>query len=87
MFYNALVQAVMDYGACVRDDSFIGYSNTMLRLQKQAVGIIMAAPWDALSMAVLSNVNILPLQKRVAKLKAKMVFKAFNGLLRSYIAE
>ena len=47
----------------------------------------MAAPWDALSMAVLSNVNILPLQKRVTKLKAKMVFKAFNGLLRSYIAE
>ncbi|CAH3015143.1 unnamed protein product, partial [Porites evermanni] len=55
--------------------------------QKQAVGIIMAAPWDALSMAVLSDLNILPLQKRVANLKAKMVFKAFNGLLRSYIAE
>ena len=59
----------------------------MLRLQKQAVGIIMAAPWDAHSMAVLSDLNIPPLQKRVANLKAKMVFKAFNGLLRSYIAE
>jgi len=59
----------------------------MLCLQKQAVRIIMDAPWDALSMAVLSNLNILPLQKRVAKLKAKMVFKALNGLLPSYISE
>ena len=75
MFYNALVQAVMDYGACVGDDSFIGHSNTMLCLQKQAVRIIMDALWDALSMAVLSDRNILPLQKRVAKLKAKMVLR------------
>ena len=59
----------------------------MLPLQKQAVGIIMAAPWDALSMAVLSDLNILPLQKQVANLKAKMVFKALNGLLPSYFAE
>ena len=37
MFYNALVPAVMDYGACVGDDSFIGHSNSMGRLQKQAL--------------------------------------------------
>ena len=40
MFYNALVQPVMDYSACVWGDSFIGHSNTMLRLQRRAASII-----------------------------------------------
>jgi len=45
------------------------------------------APWDAPSTAPHSELNIIPFQERVAKLKAKMVFKALNGLLPSYIAE
>ena len=40
MLYNALVQPVMDYGSYVWGDSFIGHSNTMLRLQKRAASII-----------------------------------------------
>ena len=40
MFYNALVQLVMDYGASVWGDSFFGHSNTMLRLQTRAARII-----------------------------------------------
>ena len=47
----------------------------------------MGAPRDAPSTALLSELNILPFQERLAKLKAKMVFKALNGLLPSYIAE
>ena len=58
-------------------------SNTMLHFQKSAVRIIMDAP----STALLSELNILPLQERLAKLKAKMVLKALNSLLPSYIAE
>ena len=87
MFYNALVQPVMDYCAWVWGDSFISHSNTMLPLQKRAVRIIMDAPWDAPSTALLSELNILPFQERVAKLKAKMASKALNRLLPSYIAE
>ena len=41
MFYNALVWPLMDYGACVRGDSFIGHSNIMLLLQRRATSIIM----------------------------------------------
>ena len=66
MFYNALVQPVMDYSAWVWDDSFINHSNTMLPLQKRAVRILMDAPWDAPSTALLSELNILPFQERVA---------------------
>ena len=47
----------------------------------------MDAPWDAPSTALLSELNILPFQERKAKLKAKMIFKALNGLLPGYIAE
>jgi len=87
MFYNALVQPVMDYGACVWGDSFISHSNTLLHLQKHAARIIMDVPWDASAMALVSNLGIVLFQQRAAKLKAKMVFKALNGLLTSYIAE
>ena len=87
MFYNTLVQAVLDYAACVWGDSFIGHSNTMLRLQKRAARIIMDAPWDAPYTALLSDLNIHPFQEQIAKLKAKIVLKALNGLLPSYIAE
>ena len=45
-------------------------------------------PWDAPSTALLNRYfNIHPFQEREAKLKAKMVFKALNGLLPIYIAE
>ena len=50
----------------------------MLRLQKRAVRMIMAAPWDAPYKAQLSDLNILPFQEWVAKLKAKMFFKALS---------
>ena len=66
MFYNALVQPVMDYSAWVWGDSFISHSNTMLPLQKRAVRILMDASWDAPSTALLSELNILPFQERVA---------------------
>ena len=66
MFYNVLVQPVMDYPAWVWGNSFISHSNTMLPLQKRAVRIIMDAPWDAPSTALLSKLNILPFQERVA---------------------
>lgn len=58
MFYNVLVQAVLDYAACVWGYSFIGHSDTMLRIQKHATRIIMDAPWDAASTALLSDINI-----------------------------
>ena len=58
----------------------------MLRLQKRAARILMGALWDAPSTALLSELNILSFQERVAKLKAKMLFKALNGLLPSYTA-
>ena len=67
-------------------DSFITHSNTMLHLQKRAARTIMDAPWDAPSTALLSELNILPFQERVAKLMAKTAFKAFNALLPNYIA-
>ena len=66
MFCNALVQAVMDYCAWVWGVSFIGHSNNMLPLQKCPVRIIVDAPWDAPSTALLSELNILPFQERVA---------------------
>ena len=37
--------------------------------------------------ALLSDLNILPFQDRVAKLKAKIVCEVLNGLLPSYTAE
>ena len=46
----------------------------------------MDAPWDASSTALLSKLNFLPFQERVAKLMAKIAFKAFSGLLPNYIA-
>ena len=87
MFYNDLVQASMDSAAWVCSDSFIGHSNTMLCLQKYPVRIIMNYPWDASSTSLLSDLNIHPLQERVAKIKEKIVLKALNSLLLSYIAE
>ena len=66
MFYDALVQPVMDYYAWVWGDSFFSHSNTMLPLQKRAVRIIMDAPWDAPSTALLRELNILPFLERVA---------------------
>ena len=66
MFYNALVQPVMDYCSWVWGDSFISHSNTMLPLQKNAARIMMGAPWDAPSTVLLSELNILPFQERVA---------------------
>ena len=66
-----------------------GYLNPALNNpdQNRAARIIMDAPWDAPSTALLSELNILPFQERVAKIKAKMLFKALNGLLPCYIAE
>ena len=66
-----------------------GYLNPALNSpnQKRALRIMMDAPWDAPSTALLSELNILPFQERVAKLKAKMASKALNRLLPSYIAE
>ena len=58
----------------------------MLHLQKRAARTIMDAPWDASSTALLSKLNFLPFQEWVAKLMAKIAFKAFNGLLHNYIA-
>ena len=87
MFYNALMQPVMDYCPLVWGYSFISHSNAMLPLQKRAARIIMDAPLDAPCSAFLSEINILPFQERLAKLKAKMVFKTLNRLLPSYIAE
>ena len=58
----------------------------MLHLQKRAARTIMDVPWDASSTALLSKLNFLPFQERVAKLMAKIAFKAFNGLLPNYIA-
>ena len=49
------------------------HSNTMLHFQKSAARIIMDAALDAPSTALLSELNILPFQERLAKLKAKMV--------------
>ena len=49
--------------------------------------LIMHAPWDAPSLALLSKLNILLFQEWLAKLKAKIVFKALNRLLPSCIAE
>ena len=72
MFYNALVQPVMDYGVCIWGYSFISHSNTLLRLQKRAVR-------DAPFTALLSELNVLPFQERVAKLKQ-------SGFLRHYDA-
>ena len=63
------------------------HSNAMLHFQKSAARIIMDAALDAPSTALLSELNILPFQERLAKLKAKMVLKALNSLLPSYIAE
>ena len=63
------------------------HSNAMLHFQKSAARIIMDAALDAPSTALPSELNILPFQERLAKLKAKMVLKAFNSLLPSYIAE
>ena len=39
------------------------------------------------STALLSDLNMLPFQERVAKLKPKMVLEVLNGLLPSYTAE
>ena len=39
------------------------------------------------STALLSDLNILPFQERVAKLKAKMVCEVLDGLLPRYTAE
>ena len=63
------------------------HSNTMLHFQKSAARIIMDAALDAPSTALLSELTILPFQERLAKLKAKMVLKALNSLLPSYIVE
>lgn len=71
MFYNDLVQASMDSAAWVCSDSFIGHSNTKLCLQKYPVRIIMNYPWDASSTSLLSDLNIHPLQERVAKIKER----------------
>ena len=66
MFYKALVQPVMDYCAWVWGDSFISHSNTMLTLRRRAARIRMAAPGNAPSTALLSELNILPFQERLA---------------------
>ena len=55
------------------------HSNTILRLQKRAARTIVDAPWDAPSTALLSYLDILSFQERVAKLKAKMLFKVVAG--------
>ena len=89
LYYNSLASicAKQTVTPCQSwGDSFITHSNTMLHLQKRAARTIMDAPWDAPSTALLSELNILPFQERVAKLMAKMAFKAFNGLLPNYIA-
>ena len=49
--------------------------------------LLLGAPWDAPSTALLKDLNILPFQERVTKLKAKIVFNELNDLLLSYIAE
>ena len=81
-FYSTIVQPVMDYGACVWGDSFVTHSNTMLRLQKRATRIIKDAPWDTPSKPLFDDLNIVPFEEIVARMKVKMVFKALNGMLR-----
>ena len=86
-FYNALVQPLMDYGACVWGDSFVTHSNTMLRLQKRAARIIKDVSWDAPSEALFKDLKIVPFHERVARIKVKTVFKALNGMLPTYLSE
>ena len=59
----------------------------MLRLQKRAARIIKDAPWDARSKPLFDDLNIVPFHERVARMKVKMVFKALNGMLPSYMSE
>ena len=86
-FYNALVQPLMDYGACVWGDSFVTHSNTMRRLQKRAARIIKDVSWDAPSEALFKDLKIVPFHERVARIKVKTVFKALNGMLPTYLSE
>ena len=86
-FYNALVQPLMDYGACVWGDSFVTHSNIMLRLQKRAARIIKDVSWDAPSEALFKDLKIVPFHERVARIKVKTVFKALNGMLPTYLSE
>ena len=59
-FYNALVQLLMDYGACVWGDSCITHSNTMLCLQKRVARIIKDVLWDAPSEVLFKDLKIVP---------------------------
>ena len=85
-FFNAMVQPVMDYGACIWGDSSDAHADTMLRLQKRAARIIADAPWDAPSEALFKDLGIVPFKQRVSRAKAALNFKAVKGMLPVYIA-
>ena len=85
-FFNAIVQPVMDYGACIWGDSSEAHADTMLRLQKRAARIIADAPWDAPSEALFKDLGIVPFKQRVSRAKAALAFKAVKGMLPVYIA-
>ena len=86
-FYKAIIQPVMDYGACVWGDTAVKHADAMPLLQKRAARIITDAAWDAPSEVIFKELNIIPFKERVARMKAKMVFKALKRLAPAYISE
>ena len=74
--------------AYVWGDLYIKHTNAMLLLQKRAARVIVDAAWDARpSQAIFEELTIIPFKERVARMKAKIVYKALNGLTPSYISE
>ena len=84
--FNAIVQPVMNYGACISGDSSEAHADTMLQLQKRAARIIADAPCDAPLEALVKDLDIIAFKQRVSRAKAALIFKAVNGMLPVYIA-
>ena len=87
MFYNAVIQPVMDYGSCVWGDVSASHNNTMVKLQKRAARIITNSAWDTPSGPLFDALGIVPFPERVARAKATLMFKTLNNLVPGYLAQ
>ena len=76
LFYNSIIQPILDYGAVVWEFNNKRHLQDIVKLQKRCARIILDKKWDTSSRPLFKELNILPFDKGPEYLWNILVFKA-----------
>ena len=84
LFYNSIIQPILDYGAVVWGSNNKRHVQDIVKLQKRCARIILDKRWVIPSRPLFKELNILPFDKRLEYLLI-LVFKTLNNLAPNYL--